>query len=123
MNLNKTALIVDDSASIRMVLTITLRDAGIEVIETTNGKQALEQAKKHQVDFVITDISMPGMDGLELITELRKLANYQFTPILTLTNLNSDGIKQKLKDIGATGWMQKPFGSENLIKTVTKLAA
>ena len=123
MNRSLTALIADDSASIRLVLSITLRDAGIEVIEATNGQEALSAAEKQQFDFVITDINMPVMDGVDLIKQLRTLPNYRFTPILTLTNLNSDNIKQQLKDAGATGWVQKPFGPQNLLKTIEKLAA
>ncbi|MDH5776880.1 MAG: response regulator [Gammaproteobacteria bacterium] len=123
MNRSLTALIADDSASIRLVLSITLSDAGIKVIEASNGQEALAAAEKQQFDFVITDINMPVMDGVDLIKQLRTLPNYRFTPILTLTNLNSDNIKQRLKDAGATGWVQKPFGPQNLLKTIEKLAA
>jgi len=123
MNPMLKALIVDDSESIRMVLRITLSDAGIEVFEATNGEEALNQAQNNIFDFVITDINMPKMDGMDLIRALRKLPHYRFTPILSLTNLNSDKIKQELKSVGATGWLQKPFGPENLIKTIEKLAA
>ena len=123
MNHTLTALIADDSESIRMVLAITLRDAGIKVVEATNGEEALAQATQQQFDFVITDINMPKMDGVGLIKALRKLGNYRFTPILTLTNLNSDRIRQELKSVGATGWVQKPFGPASLLKTIEKLAA
>ena len=122
MNQAKTALIADDSASIRMVVSITLRDAGVKVVEVANGEEALRLAQQQQFDFVITDINMPIMDGLDLIKALRKLAGYRFTPILTLTNLNSDSIKQELKALGATGWIQKPFGAESLLKTLEKVA-
>ena len=123
MNQSLKALIVDDSASMRMVLGVTLRDAGIEVLEATNGQEAFDLALKQQFDFVITDINMPKMGGIDLIKRLRDLENYRFTPILTLTILNSDNIKQELKSIGATGWVQKPFGPETLLKTIEKLAA
>lgn len=106
-----------------MVLGLTLRDAGIEVVEATNGEEAFAFAIKQQFDFVITDINMPKMSGTDLIKQLREMDNYKYTPILTLTNLNSDGIKQKLKAIGASGWVQKPFGQETLLKTIEKLAA
>lgn len=123
MNHTMTALIADDSEAIRLVLGLTLRDAGIEVVEATNGEEALSLAQNQQFDFVITDINMPIMDGLDLIRALRKLAAYRFTPILSLTNMNSDRIRQELKSIGATGWLQKPFGPENLLKTIAKVAA
>lgn len=123
MNKTLNALIVDDSASIRMVLGMTLRDAGINVTEATNGEEALAHATTQQFDFIITDIEMPKMNGLQLIKKLRALVNCKYLPILTLTNLNSDRIKNELKLIGATGWLQKPFGPENLLKTIEKLAA
>ena len=117
------ALIVDDSASMRMVLGLTLRDAGIEVVEANNGEAAFGFATKQQFDFVITDINMPKMSGMDLIKQLRDLENYKHIPILTLTSLNSDGIKQQIKAAGATGWFQKPFGPATLLKTIEKLAA
>lgn len=122
MNKTLNALIVDDSASVRMVLSITLKDAGINVVEATNGEEALAKVTKQQFDFIITDIEMPKVNGLELIKKLRALDNYKYRPILTLTNLNSDRIKNELKLAGATGWMQKPFGPKSLLKTVEKLA-
>ena len=118
-----TALIVDDSQSMRMALGYTLRDAGITVIEAVDGEDALTQAKKQKFDFVITDINMPRMNGLSLIKLLRTLPGYEFTPILTLTNLNSDRIKQEIKSAGGSGWLQKPFGPETLLKTINKVAA
>lgn len=123
MNQNMTTLIVDDSESIRLVLGTTLRNAGINVVEAANGEEALQQAKKQQFDFIITDINMPEMDGLKLIKALRELVSYRFTPILTLTNLNSDRVKEELRAIGATGWLQKPFGPASLLKTIERVAA
>lgn len=123
MNKTLNALIADDSSSIRMVLSMTLRDAGINVVEATNGEEAFAYASKQQFDFIITDIEMPKLNGLELIKKLRALDNCKYLPILTLTNLNSDRIKNELKLIGATGWLQKPFGPANLLKTIERLAA
>lgn len=123
MNYKLTSLIVDDSQSMRMALGYVLRDAGITVVEAIDGEDALAQAKKQQFDLVITDINMPKMNGLSLIKMLRTLPSYEFTPILTLTNLNSDRIKQEIKSAGASGWIQKPFGTETLLKTIQKVAA
>lgn len=117
------ALIVDDSAAIRMVLRVTLRDAGFNVVEAANGEEALAHATTQQFDFIITDVEMPKVNGLDLIKKLRALTNYKFIPILSLTNLNSDRIKNELKLAGATGWIQKPFGPGSLLKTLEKLAA
>lgn len=118
-----TALIVDDSESMRMVLRMTLQDAGFEVIEATNGQEALACANKQKFDFVITDINMPVMDGVELIKALRELQDYRFTPILTLTNVNTDWKKQEIRQAGATGWIQKPFAPASLVNVLNKVAA
>ena len=116
-------LIVDDSKVVRQVLAMTLQDAGFSVIEASNGKEAIKLAKKYRFEFVITDIKMPKMDGLELIRKLRKMRQYKKTPILSLTNLNSDHFKTELKQAGATGWVNKPFGRHSLLNTIEKLVA
>lgn len=118
-----TALIVDDSSSIRMVLRMTLENAGYEVIEATNGQEALNTASKQHIDFVITDINMPGMDGVELVRSLRAQSTYRFIPILTLTNVNAERKKNEARDAGATGWIQKPFAPESLVNVLHKVAA
>lgn len=116
-----SALIVDDSEVVRMVLAMTLQDAGIKVAEAANGKEALILAKKQRFDFVVTDIKMPKMNGLDLIRKLRKLRKYRHIPILSLTNLNSDHFIRELKAAGASGWMQKPFGRNSLLRIIGKL--
>lgn len=123
MNNTLTALIVDDSETMRLVLGVTLRDAGIKVVEATDGDEALRYASEQRFDFIITDLNMPQMHGLDLIKQLRAMDNYKQTPILSLTNLNSDKLKQDLKSAGATGCVQKPFGPASLIKTIERLAA
>lgn len=86
-------------------------------------KQALKLAKKEHFDFILTDIRMSEMDGLRLIRKLRQLRRYRETPILSLNNLNSERFKQELKRVGATGWVQKPFGRQTLLNTINKLVA
>lgn len=113
-----TALIVDNSDSMRMVLAVTLRDAGITVVETTTGEEAFTYARRQQFDFIITDINLPKMDGLNLIKLLRSLPNYKRTPIFSLADLNSDKLKQELKSVGATGWIQKNFDPNDLLKSI-----
>ena len=117
------ALVVDDTEVMRMIVVMTLKDAGFDIVEADNGKQGLKLAKRENFDLVITDIRMPVMDGLQMIRKLRKLRQYLNTPILSLTNLNSDHFKQELKLAGANGWVQKPFGRNTLIETIQKLVA
>lgn len=117
----KTILAVDDSASIRQMLAFTLRGAGYEVIEAVDGQDALKKAVHHQVNLVLTDINMPGMDGLKLLELLRKLSQYQSVPILMLTTESGDDIKAKGKAAGATGWLVKPFNPKSLLDVIGKV--
>ena len=114
-------LVVDDSASIREMVSFTLKSAGYEVITASDGVEALDFAKNNEVKLVVTDINMPNMDGITLIQELRKLGTYQYVPILTLTTESGDEKKKQGKDAGATGWIVKPFDPDSLLKTIRKV--
>lgn len=114
-------LLVDDSASMREMVSFTLKSGGYEVSQATDGVEALAFARAHQVNLVITDINMPNMDGFTLIRELRKLAGYKFVPILTLTTEDSADKKQQGQQAGATGWIVKPFDPEHLLQTVKRV--
>lgn len=116
-----TILAVDDSASMRQMVTFTLKGAGHDVAEASDGVEALEQAKAKKFDLVITDVNMPNMDGIQLISELRTLDDYKFTPILTLTTESGAGKKGEGKAAGATGWIVKPFNPDQLLATVNKV--
>lgn len=117
----KTILAVDDSRSILQMVSFTLKGAGYQVIEATNGQQALQEAKKHRIDLVLTDLNMPIMDGITLITQLRGQPNYRFTPMLMLTTEAGGAYKQKGKAAGATGWLVKPFDPQKLLAVVKKV--
>ncbi len=114
-------LAVDDSASMRQMVTFTLKGAGYEVVEAADGVQALNTAKTRRFNLVITDVNMPNMDGIALIRELRALPNYKFTPLLMLTTESSPEKKQQGKAAGATGWIVKPFNPVQLLGTVKKV--
>jgi two-component system chemotaxis response regulator CheY len=115
-------LAVDDSPAMRQMVSVTLRSAGHEVVEASDGRDALEIAKKQPaVDLVITDINMPNMDGITLVKELRQLAHYQGVPLLVLTTEASAQKKQEGKAAGATGWIVKPFNPERLLATVARV--
>lgn len=117
----KTILAVDDSASIRQMVSFTLKSAGYEVIEAVDGVDGLEKAKAHSVNLVLTDQNMPRMDGLALIKNLRALGQYASIPILMLTTESSDTMKTQGRAAGATGWLVKPFDPQKLIEVVRKV--
>lgn len=117
----KKILAVDDSPSMRQMLRLTLRAAGYEVVEATDGDEALEYARQHGVDLVLTDVNMPRMDGITLVAHLRTLPAYQLTPLLLLTTESSPERKLRGKQAGATGWMVKPFKPEQLLATLEQL--
>jgi two-component system chemotaxis response regulator CheY len=117
----KKILVVDDSSSMRQMVSFTLAASGYDIIQAVEGQDALNKAKVDQADLVLTDQNMPVMDGLTLIKNLRSLNNYQKTPILMLTTESSDEMKSKGREAGATGWLVKPFDPKRLCDVVEKL--
>ena len=117
----KSILAVDDSASIRRMVSFTLKAAGYEVIEAVDGMDALVKAKHKLMDLVLTDQNMPLMDGLTLVQSLRRLSHYRTVPILILTTESGADMKSKGKAAGATGWLVKPFDPQRLIDVVHKV--
>lgn len=117
----KTVLTVDDSASIRQMVSFTLKSAGYEVTEAVDGMDGLDKAKSKSFNLVLTDQNMPKMDGLSLIKSLRGLPTYRAVPILMLTTESSDAMKQQGRSAGATGWLVKPFDPQKLIEVVKKV--
>jgi two-component system, chemotaxis family, chemotaxis protein CheY len=117
----KTILAVDDSASIRQMVTFTLKSAGYEVTEAVDGMDGLDKAKGKTFNLILTDQNMPRMDGLTLIKSVRALPAYKTTPILMLTTESSDAMKAQGRAAGATGWLVKPFDPQKLIEVVKKV--
>lgn len=117
----KTVLAVDDSGSLRQMVSFSLKAAGYDVIEAVDGNDGLNKAKKHSVDLVLTDQNMPGMDGLSLIRTLRGMTSYQRIPILMLTTESSEEMKAKGRAAGASGWLVKPFDPQRLTEVVKKV--
>ncbi|MBL4667161.1 MAG: response regulator [Sneathiella sp.] len=119
--MGKKILAVDDSKTMRDMVSFTLKGAGYEVIEAADGLLALDTLDSHTVDLVITDINMPNMDGIDLVKALRKIPTYSSTPILVLTTESDDSKKNEGREAGATGWIVKPFEPEKLLKVVQKV--
>jgi len=117
----KSILAVDDSASIRSMVSFTLKNAGYDVIEAVDGVDALTKAKASTMSLVLTDQNMPRMDGLTLVRSLRQLPDYRTAPILILTTESGAEMKSRGKAAGATGWLVKPFDPQRLIEVVKKV--
>ena len=109
-------LVIDDNAVIREVVTFTLHNH-YDVTLAKNGKEGIAFAEASQFDAIITDIQMPEMDGIEFVTEIRKVQSYAQTPILIVTADLKDN-KQKIKESGATAWILKPFEPKKLLETI-----
>jgi len=114
-------LVVDDSNSIRDMVSFTLKSAGYDTVEAKDGQDGLGKANTANFDLVISDVNMPIMDGITLCQELRKLPSFKFTPILMLTTESSGDMKQRGKAAGATGWLVKPFNPEKLLATIKRV--
>lgn len=114
-------LAVDDSATMRQMVSFTLTRVGHEVISCEDGVEALARAQGRRVDLVLTDVNMPRMDGITLVRELRRLALYRFTPMLVLTTESSPEKKQQGKAAGATGWIVKPFNPDQLLAAIARV--
>lgn len=118
LTMSKTILTVDDSATIRQMLSLTLKDAGYDVVEAVDGVDALEKLPGQPVHMVITDLNMPKLDGIGLIKEIRKIQEHRFIPIIMLTTESQESKKQEGKAAGASGWIVKPFKPQQLLSVV-----
>jgi two-component system, chemotaxis family, chemotaxis protein CheY len=117
----RSILIVDDSSTIRQQTRALLEGHGFRIVEATNGAEGLEEVKKALFDLILVDVNMPVMNGLEMITQVRKLPDYQKTPIFVLTTESSGDTVRKGKAAGATAWVVKPFKAEVLVPAIRKV--
>lgn len=114
-------LAVDDSPSMRQMVSFTLKSAGYNVTEAVDGQDALQKAGSKEFDLVLTDQNMPLLDGIGLTKKLREHPQFKTTPILILTTESSDQMKQMGRAAGATGWMVKPFDPARLLEVIKKV--
>jgi two-component system chemotaxis response regulator CheY len=119
--MSRTILAVDDSVSIRQMVTLALNRGGYQVVSAQDGNDGLVKARGTRADMVITDLNMPGMNGIALIREIRKLPTYTGVPIIFLTTESDAALKAEAKAAGATGWIVKPFEGEQLLAAVRKV--
>lgn len=119
--MGKKVLVVDDSASMRGMVTFTLKGAGFEVSEAEDGVAGLDAAKGGRFDLVLADVNMPRMDGISMVREIRGVPGYSGVPILILTTESNPEKKMEGKAAGATGWLVKPFDPDQLLATVNRV--
>ncbi len=117
----KTVLVIDDSASLRQVVSIALKSAGYDVIEACDGQDALSKLNGAKIHLIICDVNMPIMDGITFVKEAKKLPNYKFTPIIMLTTESQESKKQEGQAAGAKAWVVKPFQPAQMLAAVAKL--
>lgn len=117
----KTVMIVDDSSSLRTVVSLTLKKAGYEVIEACDGKDALGKLNGQKINLVVCDVNMPNMDGIAFLKAMKATPNYRFTPVVMLTTESQQAKMQEGKEAGAKAWMVKPFKPEQMLAAVEKL--
>ncbi|MDF1485757.1 response regulator [Ramlibacter sp. H39-3-26] len=117
----QSILAVDDSPSMRKMVSFTLTGAGYNVVEAVDGEDAYEKAQNHAIDLVLADQNMPRLDGIGLTRRLRENPKFKTIPILILTTESSDQMKQAGRSAGATGWLVKPFDPNRLIEVIQKV--
>jgi len=119
--MGKTVMIIDDSATLRQVVIATLKKAGYEPIEASDGQDALSKLTGQKVHLIICDVNMPVMDGISFVKEIKQRPEYKFVPILMLTTESQEARKLEGKAAGARAWIVKPFRPEQLLSAVEKL--
>ncbi len=117
----KTIMIVDDSASVRQMVSLALRQAGYNSVEAGDGQEALNKAASTPINGIVTDLNMPVMDGLTFIRKFRQTPKSTGVPIIFLSTESDTFMKSQAKEAGATGWMMKPFKADQLVGVVRKV--
>lgn len=119
--MSKAVLTVDDSPSMRQMVTFTLKSAGYDVVEAVDGEDGLAKARAKSFSLVLTDQNMPRLDGISMIKSMRAMPQYKQVPILILTTEAGDAMKAQGRAAGATGWLVKPFDPQKLLEVVRKV--
>lgn len=116
-----TVMNVDDSVTMRKIVTLALKSQGHSAVEAENGKQALELLPAGKVDAIILDINMPVMGGIEFLQEMKKQPSLAKIPVLVLTTQGEDALKEQARALGADAFMVKPFQKEALLETLGRI--
>ena len=118
-----TALVVDDSETLRIALTGLLEEGGLKVLQAENGAQGVEvwQAENANINLVITDYNMPEMDGITMVRKIRSLPNGADVVVFMLTTESSPDLKTLGKEVGVKAWITKPYNGEKVLLAIKKL--
>lgn len=119
--MSKTVLTIDDSASVRQMVAMTLSGAGLNVLEAANGAEGYAAATSNAIDAVLTDINMPVMNGLDFLRKFRQSPAGKGIPVILLTTESDDELKRQAREAGATGWIVKPFKQDQLVALIKKV--
>lgn len=117
----RTVLVVDDSVTIRQMVSFTLKEAGFAVVEAGDGQEGLERLASQRIDLIVTDLNMPRVDGIGFIRALRSRPASKYTPVVMLTTESQESKRQEGRSAGATAWMVKPFHPEKLLHVIGKV--
>ncbi|HEX4351589.1 MAG TPA: response regulator [Polyangiales bacterium] len=117
----KTIMVVDDSQAVRRLVSVVLSGAGYEVVEASDGRDALAKLSLSKIHLIISDVNMPNMDGISFVKAVKQLPNYKFIPIIMLTTESQEAKKLEGQAAGAKAWMVKPFKPEQMLGAVAKL--
>jgi len=120
--MKKTVLVVDDSDSMRQLVTLALRRGGYDVVESSDGVEALSKLNGRKVHLIISDISMPNMDGVVFVRKVRELPDYKLTPVVMLTAGYQEFSRQEARELGVKAWMMKPFDQDKILDLVSRFA-
>jgi len=119
--MSKNIMIIDDSVSLRQVVSIALTNAGYAAIEACDGKDALAKLTGQKINLMICDVNMPNMDGISFLKAIKEHPDYKFTPVIMLTTEAGEEKKREGQAAGARAWVVKPFKPEQLLNAVAKL--
>jgi two-component system chemotaxis response regulator CheY len=119
--MTKTILIVDDASLIRSVASKAAIEAGYDVVLAEDGQDGLIKLKENKIDIIFSDVNMPNMGGLEMVTEIKKDISNKFIPVVMLTTESKPELKQKGKALGVKAWLVKPFNKAKFLIALEKL--
>ncbi len=119
--MSKTILVVDDSASVRQVLSSALLGAGYQVIAAGDGEDALAMLDGRRLNLVICDVNMPRLDGFGFVRQMKAHPDYKYTPVIMLTTESAKVMKEQGRDAGARAWVVKPFPLKQMLEAVSRL--
>lgn len=119
--MSKTVMIVDDSSSLRTVVSLALKRAGYDVVEAEDGQDALAKLDGRKLNLIVSDVNMPRMDGIQFVTQVKQHPRYKFTPVIMLTTEAAEEKKRLGQEAGARAWVVKPFQPQQMLAAVSKL--